>query len=69
MRKGANIIRYTVIFVFKYNSMFVILQLVYDFQKGEANFSLLSTFSEASDSDELNIQAFRELGFELPSQM
>ena len=48
----------------------VVLQLVYDFQKGEGNFSLLSTFSEASEySDELNIQTFRDLGFELPSQM
>ena len=45
-------------------------QLVYDYQKGEGNFSLLSTFSETSDhSDELNIQTFRELGFELPTRM
>ena len=42
---------------------------MYDFQKGEGNFSLLSTFSETSDhSDELNMQSFRELGFELLSQ-
>ena len=44
------------------------VQLVYDFQKGEGNFCLLSTFSETSDhSDEL--KAFRELGFKLPTQM
>ena len=42
-------------------------QLVYDFQGGEGNFGLLSTDS----ADELSERqkTFRDLGFELPSQM
>ena len=44
------------------------IQLVYDFQKGEGNFSLLSYTETDEHSDELHIQAFRELGFELPSR-